>query len=138
MDEMMVKSENTSLVGGGASNFFSSFNAQDMESKKKLYNALNSPDFKIADCINREIKMKDAVVTNVTMVDDKTGEVKDAVRSVIIDMDGKTYNATSSGIHGSLNNIMNIFGTLHFDDGLTVIVQQVQTKRGSTLTLTLK
>lgn len=136
-NEIMVTNEDT-LLPTGNNTFFSSFKAEDIEAKKKLYNALNSPDFKVADCINREIVIRDAVLTSVSIVDEKTGEVNEAVRSIIIDKDGKTYNATSSGIHGSLRNMMNIFGTLHFEDGLPVIVQQIQTKRGSTLTLTLK
>lgn len=136
MNELSVQNKNELAVGGAE--FYSSFNAESINDKKKLYNALNSPDFKISDCINREIVIKDAVLTPVTIADEKTGEIREAVRSILIDKDGKTYNATSSGIHASLKNIMNIFGGLHFDEGLTVIVQQITTKRGSTLTLTLK
>lgn len=136
MNEMVNKTNNEIMSGGNQ--FYSSFVSDDIESKRKLYNALNSPDFKVSDCINREITIADAVLTPVALTDERTGEVKEAVRSIIIDTDGKTYNATSSGLHASLRNILNIFGTLHFEDGLPVIVQQVKTKRGSTLTLTLK
>lgn len=128
----------TTEIMGGSSSFYSSFSAQSIDDKKKLYNALNAPDFKIADCINKEIVISDAVLTPVSLVDDDTGEAREAIRSIIVDKNGKTYNATSSGIHASLKNLLNIFGTLHFDDGLPVIVQQIKTKRGSTLTLTLK
>lgn len=116
---------------------FMSFKPETTEDKVALYNALNSPDFKVSDMINKNIKIRDAVLRQVDMVDEDTGEVQSAVRSIIIDTDGKTYSATSTGVYNSLRNINAVFGTLHFDDGLKVVVQQIQTKKGSTLSLAI-
>ena len=116
-------------------NMMVSFQAETVEEKKALYNAINSPDFRIADMINKPIKLRDALIMTVALSDDDTGEVREMPRSILIDTEGKTYTAVSSGIASSLRNIFNVFGTLHFDDGLEMTVKQVQTKKGSTLNL---
>lgn len=116
-------------------NMMVSFQAETVEDKKALYNAINSPDFRIADMINKPIKIRDALIMTVALSDDDTGEVREMPRSILIDTEGKTYTAVSSGIASSLRNIFSVFGTLHFDDGLEMTVKQVQTKKGSTLNL---
>lgn len=107
------------------------------ENKIKLYNAINTPSDRITDIINKRILMVDAVTIPAQTVDEKTGEARYIVRSIIIDKEGNTYTASSNGLHNSLRNILAIFGTLHFDQGLPVTVKQVETKRGRTLTLKL-
>ena len=107
------------------------------ENKVKLYNAINTPSERITDIINKPIKMVDAVTIPSQVVDEKTGEARYIVRSIIIDNEGNTYTASSNGLHNSLRNLLAIFGTLHFDNGLPVTVKQVETKRGRTLTLKL-
>lgn len=123
---------------------FASFNPDDMDGKIKLYNAINSPDERIANCINMSIKMRDVIVKAVKLAADRTGsgdnwtedgEERDGYRVILIDMDGKSYSATSAGIYNSISTIRTVFGTLHFEDGLNVIVNQVKTKNGNTLTL---
>ena len=116
-------------------NMMVSFQAETVEDKKALYNAINSPDFRIADMINKPINIRDALIMTVALSDDDTGEVREMPRSILIDTEGKTYTAVSSGIASSLRNIFSVFGTLHFDDGLEMTVKQVQTKKGSTLNL---
>ena len=116
-------------------NMMVSFQAETVEDKKALYNAINSPDFRIADMINKPIKIRDALIMTVALSDDDTGEVREMPRSILIDTEGKTYTAVSSGIASSLRNIFSVFGTLHFDNGLEMTVKQVQTKKGSTLNL---
>lgn len=156
--------ENTSLVlfnDASLGDMFSSFNPKDMELKVKLYNAINSPDKKLGDCINQEITMRDVVVSVVQLnaknddddhsgrgsrmkppaawEDENTeyGKKTTSYRVVIIDKDGVSYTATSNGIYNSINHMRNIFGTLHFDEGLRVKVNQIQTKNGKTLTLSI-
>lgn len=114
-----------------------SFEAETMKDKIALYNALNNPAFKIGDMINKPIYIRDAVITGVEINDRNTGELRDAARCTIIDKDGKAYSATSSGILNSLKNILKVFGTLHFDEPLKVVVNQVQTKNGNTLNLSI-
>lgn len=113
------------------------FDAETLEDKKVLYNAINSPDYRVADMINKPINIRYAMTMPVTIVDDETGEMKELQRSIIIDTNGKSYSAVSAGIASSIRNVYSIFGTLNFPDGIQVVVKQSKTKRGSTLSLTM-
>lgn len=125
---------------------FSSFSPDSMEGKIKLYNAINSPDGRLNDFINTPIKIKDVVVSRVKLsekinsnggfVEEDSGK-REGFRTILIDVDGKSYTATSTGIYNSVATMRAIFGTLHFEDGLTVVVKQIQAKNGKTLTLAL-
>lgn len=117
-------------------NQFVSFRAEDMKSKVRLFNAMNQPNYKVSDMINKKIKLKDVILMNVTM-EGEDGEQDTGIRSVLIDADGNAYNATSNGIFSSLTNLYMIFGTLHFEDPLEIMISQIPTKRGSTLSITL-
>lgn len=117
-------------------NQFVSFRAEDMKSKVRLFNAMNQPKYKVSDMINKKIKLKDVILMNVTM-EGEDGEQDTGIRSVLIDADGNAYNATSNGIFSSITNLYMIFGTLHFEDPLEILISQIPTKRGSTLSITL-
>ena len=117
-------------------NQFVSFRAEDMKSKVRLFNAMNQPKYKVSDMINKKIKLKDVIMMNVIM-EGEDGEQDTGIRSVLIDADGNAYNATSNGIFSSLTNLYMIFGTLHFEDPLEILISQIPTKRGSTLSITL-
>ena len=117
-------------------NQFVSFRAEDMKSKVRLFNAMNQPKYKVSDMINKKIKLKDVILMNVTM-EGEDGEQDTGIRSVLIDADGNAYNATSNGIFSSLTNLYMIFGTLHFEEPLEILISQIATKRGSTLSITL-
>lgn len=129
---------------------YSSFAPDTMEDKIKLYNAINTPDEQIADFINKEISIADVVIRVVTLTARKSMDAdmpqewveantdKQGYRVIIIDGDGKSYSATSNGIYNSICTLRGIFGTLHFDTPLKAQVNQIKTKNGNTLTLSLK
>lgn len=124
---------------------FCSFQPDSMEGKVRLYNAINNPDKRIADCINKVIKIRDCVIKAVKLseernnvhnwTDETSGKDRDGFRVILIDEEGVSYNATSAGIYNSVSTIRSVFGQLHFDESLTVEVNQVKTKNGNTLTL---
>lgn len=158
-NKMMPTVNNTPAIFGNPDNgdTFVSFSPDDMAGKVLLANALTNPENKLSDHINIPIRVRDIIVKAVKLARDTNEEYKaeetveetadgpawtqeapayrDAFRTVLIDMDGHTYSATSSGIYNSVGTIYSVFGTLHFDDGLTVQVMQVQTKKGRTYTL---
>lgn len=140
MDNMMsLSTQNNNgmaqFIAEDMANTIISFSLDTSEAKVMAYNAINSPDFKISDMINKTIAIADVVMVPVSLVSEETGEVEGAMRSIIIDENGNTYTATATGIFNSLKNIYLIYGGLHFEEPLQVVVQQVQTKRGNTLTL---
>lgn len=126
---------------------FTSFSPDTMEGKIKLYNAINSPDCRLADFINTPIAIKDVVITRVELSDkvdpneedwarDRT--TRQGMRVIVIDGEDKSYTATSSGIYNSICTLRAVFGTLHFEEPLKAVVKQIKTKNGNTLTLSLK
>ena len=154
-NKAMTTINNTPAIFGNPDNgdTFVSFSPDDMAGKVLLANALTNPENKLSDHINIPIRVRDIIVKAVKLARDSNDEYttdetadgpawtaetpayRDAFRTVLIDMDGRTYSATSSGIYNSVGTIYSVFGTLHFDDGLTVQVMQVQTKKGRTYTL---
>lgn len=123
---------------------FTSFSPDDMDGKRRLYNAINSPDKRLADIINTPINIRDIVVKRVELTEDMSGsdwtkenDRSAAFRVVVIDDQDVSYTATSTGIYNSVCTLRSIFGTLHFDEPLKACVKQIKTKNGNTLTLSL-
>lgn len=133
---------------------FTSFSPDDIDGKIMLYNAINSPGQRVKEMINKEITIRDVVVCRVTLSDKKDsgkksedediddddnpfvqGKGRTGFRTILIDMDGNSYAATSTGIYNSVSTMLSVFGTLHFDKGLRVVVNQIEVKNGNTLTL---
>lgn len=127
---------------------FASFSPDDMAGKRKLYSAINAPDSRIVDHINQVIRLTDVVISRVEIAekmvkntpfnDDDIGVNKrGAFRVILIDAGGHSYVATSNGIYNSICTLRNVFGTLHFDEPMELMVKQISTKNGNTLTLAL-
>lgn len=124
---------------------YCSFKPDEFDAKIKLYNAINNPDRRVADCINKEIRLRDVVIKAVKLSEERNradnwtdvgdSKERDGFRVILIDEDGLSYSATSAGIYNSVATIRSVFGMLHFETPLTVQVNQVKTKNGNTLTL---
>lgn len=110
-----------------------------MQSKAKIFNAINSPDEKIADHINKPIMLTDIVAHPVQLVDEKTGELLDSMRMVLVDENGVGYEAVSTGIVNAVSRILQIFGQPQTWDGpIKVVPVQKKTRNGDNKVTTLK
>lgn len=109
----------------------------DRKTAAKLYAAMNNPEFKLAEYINKKIKVTDYLIEIVDIVNEETGEVSTVPRVVLIAEDGKSYQATSYGIANSVRNLVQAVGAAPWNPALELEVQQRPTKRGSMLTLAL-
>ena len=76
-----------------------------------IYNAINNADESLGDHIGEVIEVVNIVAHPVEVTDEKTGEVIDALRTVLIDKNGKSYVAVSQGITNSLARIFSLIGT---------------------------
>ena len=103
-----------------------SFRPVSAPDKRKLYQAMTNPDYRIADCINQQIRLVDVFVEWVEMVDRNTGETSMVPRIVLFDADGHTYAAVSRGIANSLERLSMVYGMPHWDEPITVKIRQVQ------------
>ena len=114
---------------------FCSMVAETKEDKAKLYNAMNNPDLRLADCINTQIKAKDLYVEVVNCTNEETGEVTACPRIVIIDDKGKSYQAVSIGIYSALKKVIQVFGAPTWAEPVTLEVKQISKGTRKMLTL---
>lgn len=112
-----------------------SMTAADDEAKITLYNACTNPQ-KLSDMINKRIKMIHvyAEIIQCAHVDeDRDGETTlvSCPRVIIIDEQGKGYQAVSVGVYNAIKRIIAMFGMPEtWDKPHTVEVQHVNLKNG--------
>lgn len=104
--------------------FFCSMSVENDSDRATLYNALSNPDVKIADHLNQEIVIKDIIIEPVEVVADD-GTRNTVPRTVIIDIEGNTFAAVSTGIYNALKRIVSIYGMPTYANGVRVKVIQI-------------
>lgn len=117
-----------------ASTVFCSVQGGDRATKAKVYNAMNNPEHKVGDMINKTINVKDVLVEIIELANEETGELEEAPRVVLIDDKGKAYQAVSAGIFNAVKNAIQVFGAPTWDEPLPCLIKQVPVKNGSMLT----
>lgn len=116
---------------------FSSLKADTDEEKASLFNAINNPEKRLADCINMTIKAKDLYIEVVNCTNEETGEITACPRIVIIDDKGVSYQAVSLGIYSALKKVIQIFGTPTWEKPIKLEVKQVTKGTRKMLTLNI-
>ena len=104
------ESKEITLFSGVKQNIYCSKKAETDEEKKELFNALESCDALLNDCVGQEIEMQDIYVEEKQVVDETTGELKNKYRSILFDVTGQTYATGSYGIYNVLKKIVGIYG----------------------------
>lgn len=116
------------------SGIYFSLNAEDEESKKILFRAMQAADKAVGDCINNTINLKDVYISKTDIVDKETGEVSQAHYIVLIDADGTSYGCVSKGIFNSLRHLMAVYGAPTWNEPLKVVIKQRTINDGHKLT----
>lgn len=114
---------------------YCSMRAETPEEQTQLFNAMNNPDKRLADCINKQIAVKDVYVEVVTCTNQETGEQTPAPRIVLIDEDGVSYQCVSIGIYSAIKKLIQVFGEPTWKT--PVKVEVVQITKGTRKMLTL-
>ena len=108
-----------------------------MDTAKNFYNAVSQPDTTLKECVNIPIAMTHVSIEVCEVRSEQNGDVI-APRIVIMDKDGKSYQAVSVGVYQSLKRIFALFGTPDTWKGpLTVVPMLTSTKKGQVLSLRL-
>lgn len=143
--EMVVSEEVSHMTpaqlmsGSGTEMYCSVVNDGSMQNKAKVYNMINNPDKRISDVIGEVINMKDILAHNIDVVSEETGELMTALRVVIIDAEGISYEAVSQGVSNSLQRIMDIFGQPNtWESPIPVKAVQKSTRNGNNKVTILK
>ena len=127
------------LFSGITQNVYCSKTAESDKEKKELFNALESCDVLLNDIVGTTIEIKDIYVEEKEVADSETGEMKTKYRTILFDVDGKTYATGSYGIYNVLKKIVGIYGLpTTWEKPLKVKVAKRPIGNGkSSLTLTL-
>ena len=83
--------------------------AADNKARVTLYNACNQPD-KLAAHINETIDVLHVYIEVISITNKLTGAIDKAPRIVLIDVNGKGYQAVSVGIYNAVCQMLHIFG----------------------------
>ena len=114
-----------------------SLKAKTPEEKIQLFNIMNNPEKRIADCINIPIEVTDIFVEVVTCVNQETGEVKECPRIVLIDKNGVGYTSVSFGIFSALKKVMQVFGNPTWKIPVKLVPTQLTKGTNKILTLNM-
>lgn len=106
----MENQNQLTLFSGINQNIYCSKSAKTEKEKKELFNALESCDALLNDCVGQEIEIQDIYVEEKQVVDEETGELKNKFRTIIFDKSGQTYATGSYGIYNVMKKIVGIYG----------------------------
>ena len=136
----LMSTNTPNLMGDNELPAWGSFTPQTFDEKMAVYNALNTPDERLADFINETISIKNIFMELVELTreneegtqifDDETqiNRKEKCPRIVIIDTKGVSYVCVSFGVYNALQKIMNLFGCPPYENGLKVKIKQVSLK----------
>ena len=103
-----------------------------METKVKIFNAINAPTYHLSDYIGQIIEVVDVIAHPVELADETTGELVQTVRTILIDKDGNSYDAVSQGVASALSKIFQLLGKPPWiDNPLKMKIKQVKTRNGN-------
>ena len=138
MEETAIAKVSTMLSAEAGTTFCSIQADGDRETAKRVYNAMNDPEYRVADFINKTIEVENVLLEIRDILNEETGEISRVPRVVLIDADGKAYQATSVGMFNVIRNAYNVFGAAPWDPPLCMHIKQKAVKNGSMLTATIE
>lgn len=100
----------------------------------KIFTALNNPEFRIANFINKRIKVANVLVEIREILNEDSGEIETVPRVVLISDEGKAYQAVSTGIFNAVKSAFHVFGAAPWEPPLEIEIKQIAVGKGSMLT----
>ena len=134
MSESMELMNVAQELSANQTSMFCSIKGGTRDAKIAVFNASNNPDHKVGDFINKVIMVKDVLAEQIELTNEETGVIEVAVRVVLIDDAGKSYQAASNGIFNALKKAIAIFGEPTWDEPLPCLIKQISVGKGSMLT----
>lgn len=133
----MTNIENgTGLMALQLGGLYCSLPSETKEDKTLIYNASNNPNHRIAEFVNKTIKVVGFILEKVEMTSQETGDIRITPRTILIDTDGQTYVAVSIGVANALAKVCNLFGMPNeWDEPIEFAVKQIEKNNHRILTL---
>jgi len=104
-----VLSNEIANLAKGQVNVWSTITGTDHNSRLAVVEAIGNAT-PLAENLNKTIQLKDAVVQQIEMADEKTGELKAQPRITLIDADGKSYHVISNVVFKDLKTFFGVMG----------------------------
>jgi hypothetical protein len=129
-----LANELTNLNNGNVA-VFSTVKGADHKSRLTTLKALGNAT-PVADHLGKTINLKDVIVQQISLVNERTGELQDVPRITLLDADGKAFHAISDVLYKDLKNVFAILGMPHtWPAPLPVAVLKEKGKGGNFFTL---
>lgn len=93
----------------GQVNVWSTITGTDFNSRVEVINAMGNAA-PLAENLNKTINLKDVVVQQIEMADERSGELRPQPRITLIDADGTSYHVISGVVFKDLKNFFGILG----------------------------
>lgn len=110
----------------------------DRKAKALVYNAMNNPTHRVGDCINKKLMIKDVLAEVIELENEETGELQQVPRVVLIDENGESYQAVSTGIFNAVKKAIAVFGAPTWDEPLPIVIKQISLGKNQMLTFDIE
>lgn len=107
---------------------YCSMDLSSLDAKKELMNALDNVDVLLKDVVGQEITLKDFYIQEYNKVNEENGEIKKKYRTILFDLNGRSYATGSYGIFNALRKIVYVYGYPTYETGIKVRVNYKKTK----------
>lgn len=125
-------------LDGGEPVYWSNLPEKTDEGRALILKCHADADLKGNEMIGKVFDTKWLMAHPVEITDEKTGEITDAVRTVLVSPEGRTMSFVSSGILRSLRVMVMLYGRGPWDPPLPLEVKQINTRNSRrTFTLTI-
>lgn len=88
---------------------FTTVKGDNFDTKAKIFNAVNDAK-PVSDLSGKPFEIADLVIESTEFVNDKTGEIEPAVRTIFITPSGDAYHAFSGPIFNAAKRILTLLG----------------------------
>ncbi len=123
---------------GNNAAFYSSIKSDGTRNTEiKIYNAI-SDTVSLRDYVNQPLEIVDVMAHPVDLVDEESGELTTAIRTILISKDGEAYAAVSEGIRSSIARLVQICGQAPWSPALKVTAVEKSTRNKMFRVLTLR
>lgn len=116
---------------------FSTVKGADHASRLTTLAALSNA-VPVADNLGKTINLANVVIQQISLVNERTGELQEVPRITLLDADGTSYHAISDVVYKDLKNVFAILGMPHtWPAPLPIKVTKEKAKTGSFFTLSI-
>lgn len=104
-------------------------------SKVDIYNAVGGACEQLLDHEGKTLEIVDVAAHPIKVTDEKTGEIHEVLRTILIDKEGRGYQAVSEGVVGALQKIYSIIGAPSWkDEPVKMVIGSEKTSNKYTVT----